>query len=33
DLMPIVDDPEEVIKIINDFYTQKKSELTPNYEL
>ncbi len=32
-LMPIVDDPEEVIKIINDFYASRKSEFTPNYEL
>ena len=31
DLMPIVDTPDEVIRIINDFYAQ--SELQPNYEL
>ena len=33
DLMPIVDSPEEVIQIINDFYAERVRELGPNYEL
>ena len=33
DLMPLTDDPEEVVRIINDFYSQRASELMPNYEL
>ncbi len=34
DLLPITDDPDEVMKIINDFYSDGKgSELKPNYEL
>lgn len=33
DLMPIVDTPEEVIKIINGFYGERVRELGPNYEL
>ncbi len=33
DLMPITDDPEEVVRIINDFYAEKGEELSPNYEL
>ena len=33
DLLPITDDPEEVVRIINDFYTTKGEELKPNYEL
>ena len=34
DLIPIVDDEEEIIKIINDFYGDNKSgSLSPNYEL
>lgn len=34
DLIPITDDPEEIIRIINDFYTGEHSEeLRPNYEL
>lgn len=34
DLMPIVDDEEEVIRIINEFYSgDKKERLKPNYEL
>ena len=33
DLMPITDDPEEVVQIINDFYKEKGEELGPNYEL
>lgn len=33
DLIPLVDSPEEVVKIIRDFYNEKARELTPNYEL
>lgn len=33
DLMPLTDDPEEVVRIINGFYAEKSSELGPNYEL
>jgi len=34
DLIPITDDPDEVLKIINDFYSDDKdSSLSPNYEL
>ena len=34
DLIPITDDPDEVLKIINDFYSDgKDSSLSPNYEL
>lgn len=34
DLMPIIDDPEEVVKYIDDFYSDKgKGTLKPNYEL
>lgn len=33
DLIPITDDPEEVVSIINDFYAQQEKELKPNYEL
>ena len=33
DLMPIVDEPHEVIAIINDFYRDKPTELRPNYEM
>jgi uncharacterized protein (TIGR00730 family) len=34
DLIPITDDPEEVVKIINDFYADdSKHSLKPNYEL
>ena len=34
DLMPIVNDEEEVIKIITDFYSgEKRERLKPNYEL
>lgn len=32
-LMPTTDDPQEVIRIINDFYAQRARELSPNYEL
>ena len=34
DLIPIVDTPEEVIQIINDFYSdQELHQIKPNYEL
>jgi len=33
DLIPIVDDPEEVVKIINDFYSVGGNNLKPNYNL
>ncbi len=33
DLMPITDDPEEVVRIINGYYAEKSTELGPNYEL
>ncbi len=33
DLMPLTDEPEEVVRIINGFYAEKSSELGPNYEL
>lgn len=33
DLIPITDSPEEVVRIINDFYERRVSELGPNYEL
>ena len=33
DLMPVVDAPEEVIEIIDDFYTRQHKELGPNYNL
>lgn len=33
DLMPIVETPEEVIKIINEFYAERTQDLGPNYEL
>ncbi|MBR9921394.1 MAG: TIGR00730 family Rossman fold protein [Bacteroidetes bacterium] len=32
DLLPLTDDPEEVVKLINDFYDESH-ELKPNYEL
>lgn len=32
DLIPITDDPDEIMQIINDFY-QKEGGLSPNYEL
>ncbi|MCO6492433.1 MAG: TIGR00730 family Rossman fold protein [Phaeodactylibacter sp.] len=32
-LMPITDEPEEVVRIINEFYMEKGEELGPNYEL
>ena len=33
DLIPIVDTPEEVVKIITDFYGASPNELKPNYQL
>ncbi len=34
DLIPIVDDPDEIVKIISDFYGDEKTNtLTPNFEL
>lgn len=33
DLMPIVDEPEEAIKIIKEFYEQRAGRLAPNYDL
>lgn len=33
DLMPVVETPEEVIQIINDFYAERSQDLGPNYEL
>lgn len=32
-LMPITDSPEEVVQIINDFYSEKGEQLSPNYQL
>ncbi|MFK7808539.1 MAG: TIGR00730 family Rossman fold protein [Saprospiraceae bacterium] len=33
DLIPIVDEPDEIVKIIKDFYSDKGGSLKPNYEL
>jgi len=33
DLMPVTDDPEEVVAIINRFYQSKSDQLGPNYQL
>ena len=33
DLLPIVDEPADVIRIIDEFYDQKEKELGPNYSL
>jgi len=33
DLIPIMDDPEEVVKYINDFYSGETSELAPNFDM
>lgn len=33
DLIPIVDTPEEIMQIINEFYEVRARELTPNYKL
>ena len=32
-LLPITDDPDEIVKIINDFYSADESSISPNYEL
>lgn len=33
DMIPIVDDVDEVVKIINDFYTTEQHTLEPNYDM
>jgi uncharacterized protein (TIGR00730 family) len=33
DLIPIMDDPEDVVKYINDFYADRDDLLSPNYNL
>lgn len=33
DLLPIMDDPDDVVKYINDFYAQRDGLLSPNYTL
>ena len=33
DLMPLTDDPKEVMRIIKNFYDQRAAEIAPNYEL
>ena len=33
DLIPVVDTPEDIIQIINEFYEVRAKELRPNYEL
>lgn len=33
DLMPVTDEPEEVVRLINEFYERKSGELGPNYSL
>jgi len=33
DLIPIVDDPKDIVKMINDFYSSDNQQLAPNYEL
>ncbi len=33
DLIPIMDDPDDVVKYINDFYAQRDDLLSPNYTL
>lgn len=33
DLLPMTDDPDEVVQIINHFYTDDSPNLQPNYEL
>ena len=32
-LMPIMDEPDEIVEYINDFYSEGKSSFSPNYEL
>ena len=33
DLIPIIDTPEEVVKVITDFYGNSANQLKPNYQL
>ncbi|MEP6796002.1 MAG: TIGR00730 family Rossman fold protein, partial [Saprospiraceae bacterium] len=33
DLMPIIDDPDEVVQYINNFYAERGHQLIPNYTL
>jgi uncharacterized protein (TIGR00730 family) len=33
DLLPIMDDPDDVVKYINDFYAERDDLLSPNYTL
>lgn len=33
ELIPIMDDPDDVVKYINDFYTEHIDQLSPNYTL
>jgi len=33
DLLPIMDDPDDVVRYINDFYAQRDDLLSPNYTL
>ena len=33
DLLPVTDDPDEVVRYITDFYDQEGEELRPNLEL
>ena len=33
DLLPIIDDPDEIVQYINDFYAQTEEKFTPNYTL
>ncbi len=33
DLMPIIDEPNEVVRLINNFYDQQQNGLRPNYSL
>jgi hypothetical protein len=33
DLLPIMDDPDDVVNYINDFYAEREDLLSPNYTL
>lgn len=33
DLLPIIDDPDEIVQYINDFYAQTEEQFSPNYTL
>lgn len=33
DLIPIIDDPKEVIRVIESFYMEQPNQLTPNYNM